>query len=1088
VSRSIYVLGVPNFANYEASTALLRIPADGGEIDYVCIGEDRLTRQKHTYLFPLRGIDYCLRHFGLESLAQVDWIATDYARVPRWHDSGPAYRKLEHDYLKLMLDFPRERILVVDHHDGHAASCYYPSGFDEAGVLVVDGMGSELNTQTAYHFRGDEVTWCERGYDWGIGRLYSLVTGAVLPYGPEKGYGKVMGLAPYGAGAPPLDLDLRGRNRGMQSDYSHLFTRYPISRLVADAPKCPDRERVMEPEFARAAFEVQQECERQLVAMAREIHARTGTRRLCISGGVALNGRANYRILKDTPIEELWIQPACSDTGNPFGVALWAWFQLLRQRMGAARCSVAMRHAYCGSPYPAQEIDSVLERYGIESAPTDPRDVARRLAGGEIVAVFEGGSEFGPRALGHRSILADPRSPQMCNHLNRSVKFREAYRPYAPVVLRERVSDWFDIDCESPFMLLVADVNEDVRSVIPSVTHVDGTARVQTVTREDNGAFYEIVREFGEITGVPVILNTSFNVNREPIVETPLDALICSLGTSIHWLALEGRLVDCSRHRDPELVKRMRADREAALDAQYARLTRRYLHRYDRDEMEGWLREENAIADWHRCYRAKYELEKAMLDWRRRGASVLLVGTRRHTLALYLYVADFPLVEVAAFVPADDLPGESGDFHGVYPEWRLENVDWSAVGAVLISSHEYQRELARRVRAACPPELPILELYDDACDSLCFVLPERWPVMNPGAAKLHGLALRAESQRTASNIDFDVEPARIEVGERYAVAINYHFLRDESPGRFRLRAHERPRRFAEQLARLAENFSFCRIRDLVDPAARLPESSIAITFDDGARDVIEHAAPILERQGATATVYVCSRPYVDGRLLDVHRIEYLMHELGVEGFREAFAAELKNQFPSGVEREPLDFAGDYRFYRYDEEAVREFKLDLNYRLPYGAVGPVLDALFAAVFGAGAEAEAVRATYLGLDDLKRLRDRGFELGVHTRHHRVLPRLDYEAQLEEIRSGMEFLRGVTGDERFTVAYPYGFHDLRTRRAMKQLGALAGVSMDRRMIKPDDIQARWSLPRYDVNDCFDRRSNEIAYAIFASLSTGD
>lgn len=1091
MSGHLYVLGVPNFANYEAATALLRIPGDGGEIEYVCIGEDRLTRKKHTYLFPLRGIDYCLRHFGLESLAQVDWIATDYARVPRWHDSGPAYRKLEHDYLKLMLDFPRDRILIVDHHDGHAASCYYPSGFDEAGVLVVDGMGSALNTQSAYHFRGDEITWSERGFDWGIGRVYSLVTGAILPYGPEKGYGKVMGLAPYGAAAPPLGLDLRGRNDGIQSDYSHCFTRYPISRLVAEgAPKCPDRESVMEPEFARAAYEVQVECERQLVEMALHVHERTGTRRLCISGGVALNGRANYRILKDTPIEEVWIQPACSDQGNPFGVALWAWFQVLRERrhVASGRTTVSMRNAYCGSPYAADQIDAVLERYGIEHTPTDPADIARRLAEEQIVAVFEGASEFGPRALGHRSILADPRSPTMCDHLNRSVKFREAYRPYAPVVLLERVSEYFDIDCESPFMLLVADVREDQRDAIPSVTHVDGTARVQTVTPDENGSFYEIVRAFGERTGVPVLLNTSFNVNREPIVETPLDALICSLGTSIHWLALEGRLIDCSRYRDPGLVKRMRADRDAAMERDIPRLTSRLLRRYDASEMETYLREENLIADWYRSYRAKYELEKAMVTWRREGRRLLVVGTRNHTKALFLYVPEFPSLDVAAFVPLDERPGESGEFAGVYPECALADVDWDAVDVVLVSTHEYQRDVARAVREACPRDLAVFELYDGACDSLLWVLPEKWPVMNPIEAETHGLAMKAAPQRTASNIDFDFEPAKIEVGERYAVAINYHFVRPENRGRFRLRAHERPDRLEAQLARLSENFTFCRVRDLVDPAAELPESNIVLTFDDGARDVVEHAVPVLERYGATATLYVCAQPYLEGRLLESQKIEYLMHQLGLEGFREAFAAELKNRYPGGVEREPLEFAGDYRFYRYDDDAVREFKLDLNYRMPYAVLIPVLDALFTAVFGEGSEADAVRETYLGLDDLKRLHDRGFEIGVHTCHHRVLPRLDFGSQRQEIQMGIEFLRDLTGETRFTVAYPYGFYDTRTKRAMKELGALAGASMERRMIKPDDIQVRWSLPRYDVNDCFDRRTGEIVYPVFSSLSTGD
>jgi len=198
VKEFVYILGVPNFANYEATAALIKVPREGGDVEYVSVGEERLARIKHTYAFPLRGIDYCLKAFGLESLHEVDYIYTDYARLPRWLNSGPGYRKLEHDYIKLRLDYPRERIRVVDHHDAHAASAFYPSTFDDAAVLVVDSLGSRLNTQTLYYFKGPDAHVLERGDYWGIGRLYSLVTGSVLPYGPEKGFGKTMGLAPYG--------------------------------------------------------------------------------------------------------------------------------------------------------------------------------------------------------------------------------------------------------------------------------------------------------------------------------------------------------------------------------------------------------------------------------------------------------------------------------------------------------------------------------------------------------------------------------------------------------------------------------------------------------------------------------------------------------------------------------------------------------------------------------------------------------------------------------------------------------------------------------------------------------------------------
>ena len=283
----------------------------------------------------------------MESLEQIDFIYTDYARLPRWLNSGPGYRKLEHDYLKLRLRYPRERIRVVDHHDAHAASAFYPSPFDEAAVLVVDSLGSRLNTQTLYHFRDGEARMLERGDHWGIGRLYSLVTGSVLPYGPEKGFGKTMGLAPYGAVHPGPVLDFSPRDQGMSSDYSAFFSRPPLPRVVAKGvQRCEDRERVLDPYFARAAYDVQQECERQMVRMAEYAYEQTGSRNLCIAGGTALNGLANARVLQRSRFENVWIPPGCSDTGLSLGLALWGYFQG-RQRAGRGQGGRAGARSPC---------------------------------------------------------------------------------------------------------------------------------------------------------------------------------------------------------------------------------------------------------------------------------------------------------------------------------------------------------------------------------------------------------------------------------------------------------------------------------------------------------------------------------------------------------------------------------------------------------------------------------------------------------------------------------------------------------------------------------------------------------------------
>jgi peptidoglycan/xylan/chitin deacetylase (PgdA/CDA1 family) len=313
-------------------------------------------------------------------------------------------------------------------------------------------------------------------------------------------------------------------------------------------------------------------------------------------------------------------------------------------------------------------------------------------------------------------------------------------------------------------------------------------------------------------------------------------------------------------------------------------------------------------------------------------------------------------------------------------------------------------------------------------------------------------------------------------GSQRAISINYHFLRAEGAYRFGLRAHEKPDRFRRQLEQLSKRFRFCQVRELEDPTADPEEPRVAITFDDGAKDVLREVAPLLESARATASIFVCSQPELDGKLLEVQKIEFLMHKLGVARFRDAFYSELERRFPREIARESLDFASDYRFYRYDDETIRKFKLDLNYQLPYEYVNPVISVIFEETFGPGSEADAIRETYLSRDDLMRLVDLGFELGAHTHSHRVLPRLDFDEQKREIATALDFVQEISGETRSCVAYPYGFYNDDTKRAMRDLDALMGLSMERRAIDAEDIASRYALPRYDVNDCFDRISNDM------------
>jgi len=1084
VSDYTYVVGVPNFANYEASASLIRVPRAGGEIAYVSIGEDRLTRTKHTYAFPLRGIQYCLEVFGLESLEQIDFIYTDYARLPRWLNSGPGYRKLEHDYLKLRLRYPRERIRVVDHHDAHAASAFYLSPYEEAAVLVVDSLGSRLNTQTLYHFRPDGAHEIERGDIWGVGRLYSLVTGSVLPYGPEKGFGKTMGLAPYGAVHPGPVLDFKARDEGMSSDYSAFFSRPPLPRIVAkDVRRCEDREQVLDPYFARAAYDVQQECERQMVRMADYAYEKTGSRNLCIAGGTALNGLANARVLQRSKFENVWIPPGCSDTGLSLGLALWGYFQdVAGSERG--RVSVSMTSPYTGRSYTREQVTQLLDKYRIAYSIAEPEDVAAHIAAGKVIGWFEGGSEFGPRALGHRSILADPRDPAMKDTLNRRVKFREPYRPYAPSMLAEHASEWLDLDAPSPFMLMVVEVREDKRTRVPAITHVDHTTRPQTVTPEINPNYYRLISEFYRLTGVPMVVNTSLNVNREPIVETPIDALICVFGTAIDFLYLEGLLIDCPQYANPEMVGKLTADRARTLDEEWKAVTARHLTRYDTAERDRWLAEENKIAEWQREYRSKYELEQRLTAWKASRARVVIVGTRGHTRCLYQYIDGFAAIDVVAFVPLDDQPGERrADAQGemsIYREASLDAIDWSAVDAVLISTHEYQALALARLERVVRSGTDVLAMYEDAGDSLLHVLPERWAVINPLA---HSVRLQPDVASASIDFEFNTLPTRI--AERYALIVSYHYCHPKNTW-LRGTKSITPEEFDAQLRLLTQNFVCTTMGDLMNPAADLPETVCVITFDDGFKDVVEFALPLLQRWRVPATIYCCSAPFIEQTVLNVHRVHLLQAKLGLERFRQAFEELLASRPP--VHIEPITHPGLLGLYPYDDEATRRFKRLLNFDLPYHELDPVLRILFERFIGQ--DEEIAPKLYLSASDLRACLDAGLEIGVHGHSHRVLSRLTEDEQRVELGTCVDYLRRTCGLTEVHASYPYGidgsWNDA-TKRVAASLGLASASTKVRAITKPSDLKARWELPRYDVRDVFDA-SGALVSEKLSALFTAD
>jgi carbamoyltransferase len=383
-----------------------------------------------------------------------------------------------------------------------------------------------------------------------LGLLYSAFT-YYLGFKVNSAEYKVMGLAPYGK---PVHFDrimsdmvhlnedgsFKLNMKYFSYDYGLTMTNGAFSEFFGGPPRKPETW-MTEREFDIAAS-VQKVCEEVVLRMVRYIHRETGLTNLCMAGGVALNCVANGRVIRETPIKELFVQPAAGDAGGAVGVAHYLYNTLEKEPRGKA-----WAHAYLGPEYRDEEIAQYLEANGIPHGRL-PRaellaETARLIADGNVIGWFQGRMEFGPRALGGRSILADPRDPKMRDTLNVKIKFREGFRPFAPSVLADKAAEWFDIDCESPYMLLVAQVREGKR-VIPSVTHVDNSARLQTVTREQNALYYDLIAEFEKITGVPIIINTSFNVRGEPIVCTPHDAYLCFMRTNMDQLVMGSFLLD----------------------------------------------------------------------------------------------------------------------------------------------------------------------------------------------------------------------------------------------------------------------------------------------------------------------------------------------------------------------------------------------------------------------------------------------------------------------------------------------------------------------------------------------------------------
>ena len=693
-----------------------------------------------------------------------------------------------------------------------------------------------------------------------------------------------------------------------------------------------------------------------------------------------------------------------------------------------------------------------MAKYAIDHEPVAPEAVARLIAAGKVIGWFEGGSEFGPRALGHRSILADPRDPAMKDTLNKQVKFREPYRPYAPSILAEHAAEWLHLDCPSPFMLMVVEVREDKRALVPAVTHIDDTTRPQTVTESANPNYYRLLKEFHRLTDVPMVLNTSLNINREPIVETPLDALICAFGTAIDYVYVEGLLIECGRYASPELVKRLMAERAATLEEQWQSVKARYLSGYDEGERDAYLAEENRIAEWRRDYKAKYEIENIVSAWTANRASVVIVGTRAHTRCLYEHIDGFPGLDVRGFVPLDGRPAERGEFN-VYSEVVQADIDWRGIDAVLVSTHEYQDFVADEVRAWAPHGTNVVTIYDSAGDSLQHVLPGKWPVLNPIAGAQSSVAVRA----VTSVVDDESRPAPVNIADRYAVIVRYEHCGTGTRGKAIA-----PADLDRQLKALTQNFVCTTIGELTNPHARLPETVAVVTFDHGFKDVLEHALPVLQRWEVPATMYCASAPLLNRTLLNVHRVELLLATLGTARLQEQLEIAIGGG-AGAVDAEGFGSGADAR------------------------VDGVLRKLFEQFIGR--EEDIASSLYLSADEIRSCRDAGVEIGVQGHEYRVHSRLNDEEQRCELETAVQYFRQEFGLTDLHWSHPYGTTgnwNAATNRLIAQLGFSSGVTRVRMIVKPSDLRGRWELPRFDAQDVFDSSNHLLAdklHALFVS-----
>lgn len=588
------ILGISAF--YHDSAACL---VQDGEI-ISAAQEERFTRKKHDFSFPKNAIDYCLQNSGLKT-SDLDFVAfyekpfiklerileTYLACAPTgirsFVKAMPLWMKQKlwmKEFISEELDFDG-KITFTEHHESHAASAFFPSPFQEAAFLTVDAVG-EWTTASYGVGRNNKIRiLSEIHFPDSLGLLYSAFT-YYTGFKVNSGEYKVMGLAPYGE---PKYKDLilselmvlkEDGSFKLNMNYFNYcvgltMTNRRFEKLFGGPPRNPES-RLTQRDMDLACS-VQEVVEEVLLRMARHVHKETGEKNLCLAGGVALNCVSNGRILREGPFENVWIQPAAGDAGAALGTALFVWYQYLENNRTVDGKKDFQKGSYLGPRFGNEYISEYLKSNGIVYTKLSDEEIPERIADliaeQKVIGWFQGRMEFGPRALGSRSILGDARSSKMQETMNLKIKFRESFRPFAPSVIEERVSDYFEIDRESPYMLLTAAVNQEirremtdeekklfglnklyvVRSSVPAITHVNYSARLHTVNKDNNPLYHHMIKKFDEKYRCPVVINTSFNVRGEPIVCAPADAYLCFMRTNMDCLIMGNFLIEKKRQK-----------------------------------------------------------------------------------------------------------------------------------------------------------------------------------------------------------------------------------------------------------------------------------------------------------------------------------------------------------------------------------------------------------------------------------------------------------------------------------------------------------------------------------------------------------